>query len=247
MGKKTHFGFETIDSSKKATKVADVFHSVAHRYDLMNDIMSGGIHRIWKWLTIEHASVRPGQKILDLAGGTGDLAWKFSQLTGPQGHVFLADINNSMLEAGRDKLLNKGNCKNIHFLQCDAQYLPIESNSLDLITISFGLRNVTDQTLALESIYRVLKPGGKLLILEFSKPTHTALSKVYDLYSFKVIPKIGQLITGDKDSYRYLSESIRMHPDQQTLATMLNNAGFSQVSYHNMTGGIVALHSGFKS
>lgn len=244
---KTHFGYEEVNAGDKAGRVADVFHSVASKYDIMNDVMSGGIHRIWKRLTIEHAAVRPGQTILDIAGGTGDLAWKFSRLTGNTGQVFLADINNSMLEAGRERLLNKGDCSNIDFIQADAQYLPFADNSIDLITISFGLRNVTDKDLALQSMQRILKPGGKVMVLEFSKPNNPLLSKIYDTYSFEVIPRIGKLVTGDADSYRYLSESIRMHPDQKTLKEMLENAGFSRVKFHNMTGGIVALHTGVKA
>ncbi|MEM8594591.1 MAG: bifunctional demethylmenaquinone methyltransferase/2-methoxy-6-polyprenyl-1,4-benzoquinol methylase UbiE [Pseudomonadota bacterium] len=244
---KTHFGYKQVNAEDKASLVAGVFHSVADKYDVMNDLMSLGIHRVWKKLTVEHAAIRPGNKVLDIAGGTGDLAWKFSRLVGPTGRVYLADINSSMLNAGRERLLNRGNCENIQFVQADAQKLPFKENSLDRITISFGLRNVTDKDLALRSMYNALKPGGRLLVLEFSKPNNSLLSKVYDTYSFSVIPKVGQLVTGDADSYQYLSESIRMHPDQDTLQDMFKQAGFEQTKYHNMSGGIVALHSGLKT
>lgn len=243
----THFGFKTVRSEEKAAKVADVFHSVAAKYDLMNDLMSAGIHRLWKRVTIELAGVRQGQTIVDIAGGTGDLTAKFSRLVGPDGTVVLADINASMLNVGRDKLTDSGLISNIHYLQADAQYLPLPDESVDLITIAFGLRNVTDKSLALASMQRVLKPGGKLLVLEFSKPTNPLLAKVYDGYSFSVLPKLGQLFAGDADSYQYLAESIRMHPDQETLKAMMNEVGFERCDYQNMTGGIVALHSGVKS
>ena len=243
----THFGFKTVRSEEKAAKVADVFHSVAAKYDLMNDLMSAGIHRLWKRVTIELAGVRQGQTIVDIAGGTGDLTAKFSRLVGPDGTVVLADINASMLNVGRDKLTDCGLIGNIHYLQADAQYLPLPDESVDLITIAFGLRNVTDKSLALASMQRVLKPGGKLLVLEFSKPTNPLLAKVYDGYSFSVLPKLGQLFAGDADSYQYLAESIRMHPDQETLKAMMNEVGFERCDYQNMTGGIVALHSGVKS
>ena len=242
----THFGFKTVRSEEKAAKVADVFHSVAAKYDLMNDLMSAGIHRLWKRVTIELAGVRQGQTIVDIAGGTGDLTAKFSRLVGPDGTVILADINASMLNVGRDKLTDSGLIGNIHYLQADAQYLPLPDESVDLITIAFGLRNVTDKALALASMQRVLKPGGKLLVLEFSKPTNPLLAKVYDGYSFSVLPKLGQLFAGDADSYQYLAESIRMHPDQETLKAMMSEVGFERCDYQNMTGGIVALHSGVK-
>jgi len=242
----THFGFKTVRSEEKAAKVADVFHSVAAKYDLMNDLMSAGIHRLWKRVTIELAGVRRGQTIVDIAGGTGDLTAKFSRLVGSEGTVVLADINASMLSVGRDKLTDSGLIDNIHYLQADAQYLPLPDNSVDLITIAFGLRNVTDKSLALSSMQRVLKPGGKLLVLEFSKPTNPLLAKVYDGYSFSILPKLGQLFAGDADSYQYLAESIRMHPDQQTLKEMMSDVGFERCDYQNMTGGIVALHSGVK-
>lgn len=242
----THFGFKTVRSEEKAAKVADVFHSVAAKYDLMNDLMSAGIHRLWKRVTIELAGVRRGQTIVDIAGGTGDLTAKFSRLVGSEGTVVLADINASMLSVGRDKLTDSGLIDNIHYLQADAQYLPLPDNSVDLITIAFGLRNVTDKSLALASMQRALKPGGKLLVLEFSKPTNPLLAKVYDGYSFSILPKLGQLFAGDADSYQYLAESIRMHPDQQTLKEMMSEVGFERCDYQNMTGGIVALHSGVK-
>ncbi|UTW45215.1 bifunctional demethylmenaquinone methyltransferase/2-methoxy-6-polyprenyl-1,4-benzoquinol methylase UbiE [bacterium SCSIO 12696] len=243
----THFGFETVKTAEKAGKVADVFHSVAAKYDLMNDLMSGGIHRLWKRLTIELSGVRAGHHVLDIAGGTGDLSAKFSRIVGEQGLVVLADINDSMLKVGRDKLMDNGVTGNVHFTQADAQYLPYPDNSFDCITIAFGLRNVTDKDLALRSMLRVLKPGGRLLVLEFSKPTSELLGKAYDFYSFNLLPKMGQLVANDADSYRYLAESIRMHPDQSTLKQMMVDAGFDNCSYHNMTGGIVALHRGFKA
>ena len=243
---KTHFGFKEVPTGDKANHVAKVFHSVAAKYDLMNDLMSGGVHRLWKQYTIEMSGVRPGHKILDIAGGTGDLAAKFSRLVGPTGQVVLADINDSMLKVGRDKLIDHGLADNLNFTQADAQCLPFADNSFDCVTIAFGLRNVTDKDLALHSMLRVLKPGGRLLVLEFSKPTTQALGKVYDLYSFQLLPKIGKVIAGDEDSYRYLAESIRMHPDQETLKSMMVDAGFANTTYHNLTGGIVALHKGFK-
>lgn len=243
----THFGYEKIKTSEKAERVADVFHSVAAKYDLMNDLMSGGIHRIWKRFTMEISGVRPGDKVLDIAGGTGDLAAKFSKIVGQNGYVILADINDSMLNVGRDKLIDKGIVGNIAFAQADAQFLPFPDNTFDCITIAFGLRNVTDKDLALKSMYRVLKPGGRLLILEFSKPQHQILEKAYDTYSFRVLPFMGKLVANDADSYRYLAESIRMHPDQSTLKEMMSQAGFVECKYYNMTGGIVALHKGIKA
>lgn len=244
--KTTHFGYKTVKTEEKAEKVAEVFHSVASSYDLMNDLMSAGIHRLWKRMTIEMSGVRRGHKVLDIAGGTGDLAAKFSRIVGSEGQVVLADINDSMLKVGRDRLMDRGVVSNIQFAQANAQYLPFPDNTFDLITIAFGLRNVTDKAMALRSMNRVLKPGGKLLVLEFSKPTSSLLSKIYDSYSFNVLPKLGQLFASDSDSYQYLAESIRMHPDQETLQTMVEEAGFSNCDYHNMTGGIVALHRGVK-
>ena len=243
----THFGYKEVKAEAKAGLVADVFHSVAARYDLMNDLMSGGIHRIWKRFTIELSGVRKGNAVLDIAGGTGDLEARFAEIVGDEGRVVLADINDSMLQVGRDKLLDKGMQSNLEFVQADAQFLPFPDNSFDCITIAFGLRNVTDKSLALRSMLRVLKPGGRLLVLEFSKPDNDLLSKAYDTYSFKVLPFMGKLVTNDSDSYQYLAESIRMHPDQDTLKDMMEDAGFERCEYHNMTGGIVALHKGVKA
>lgn len=242
----THFGYKTVNTEEKAGKVAEVFHSVASSYDLMNDLMSAGIHRLWKRMTIEMSGVRRGHKVLDIAGGTGDLAAKFSRIVGSEGQVILADINDSMLKVGRDRLMDRGVVNNIKFAQANAQYLPFPDNTFDVITIAFGLRNVTDKDMALRSMNRVLKPGGKLLVLEFSKPPSQLLSKVYDSYSFSILPKLGKLFASDSDSYQYLAESIRMHPDQETLKSMVEDAGFSNCDYHNMTGGIVALHRGVK-
>lgn len=243
----THFGYKEVDKDAKAGLVADVFHSVASRYDLMNDLMSAGIHRIWKRFTIELSGVRRGHSVLDIAGGTGDLAAKFSRIVGPEGRVVLADINDSMLMVGRDKLLDTGHHGNIEFVQADAQFLPFPDESFDCITIAFGLRNVTEKETALRSMLRVLKPGGRLLVLEFSKPDNDLLSKAYDTYSFRILPLMGRLVANDSESYQYLAESIRMHPDQETLKEMMEDAGFSRVEFHNMTGGIVALHKGIKA
>ncbi len=242
----THFGFQEVPVDEKADRVADVFHSVAGRYDLMNDILSGGVHRLWKRFTIELSGVRAGNKVLDIAGGTGDLSYKFSRIVGPEGLVVLADINESMLRVGRDRLTDRGVSGNLVVSQADAQYLPFPDNTFDCITIAFGLRNVTDKDLALRSMLRVLKPGGRLLVLEFSKPKSELLGKVYDTYSFKLLPIIGKVVTNDADSYAYLAESIRMHPDQKTLKGMMEDAGFENCDFHNLTGGIVALHKGIK-
>jgi demethylmenaquinone methyltransferase / 2-methoxy-6-polyprenyl-1,4-benzoquinol methylase len=244
--KTTHFGYEQVAVEKKAERVAQVFHSVASKYDLMNDLMSAGIHRLWKRFTIEASAVRAGHKVLDIAGGTGDLSYQFAKLVGDEGQVILADINSSMLNVGRDRLIDRGVSGNIYFAQADAQYLPFPDNTFDCISIAFGLRNVTDKDLALASMLRVLKPGGRLLVLEFSKPQHPLLEKIYDTYSFTLLPIIGKLVTQDADSYRYLAESIRMHPDQETLKAMMQQAGFVNTEFHNMTGGIVALHKGIK-
>ena len=225
--KTTHFGYKQVNVEEKAGKVAEVFHSVAGNYDLMNDLMSGGVHRLWKRVTIEMSGVRPGHHVLDIAGGTGDLAAKFSKIVGPEGTVVLADINDSMLKVGRDRLVDRGITDNVRFSQADAQYLPFPDNTFDVITIAFGLRNVTDKDMALRSMLRVLKPGGKLLVLEFSKPPTQLLSKIYDGYSFNILPKLGKLFANDADSYQYLAESIRMHPDQETLMGMMENAGFA--------------------
>ena len=243
----THFGFTTVKTNEKEKLVRGVFDSVADRYDLMNDLMSVGIHRLWKRFTIELSAVRPGQTVLDIAGGTGDLSARFSKLVGAEGKVILADINASMLQVGRDKLLDAGAFGNLHMVQCDAQYLPFPDNSVDCITIAFGLRNVTDKALALRSMERILKPGGRLLILEFSKPTSPLLEKIYDTYSFRILPMMGRLVANDEESYRYLAESIRKHPDQETLMAMMEDAGFVDCQYHNMTGGIVAVHRGIKA
>ena len=242
----THFGYQTVPVANKAQRVADVFHSVADKYDLMNDLMSVGIHRVWKRITIEMSAVRAGHKVLDIAGGTGDLAAKFATRVGPEGTVVLADINDSMLRVGRDRLLDRGIVENVRFAQADAQHLPFPDNSFDLVSIAFGLRNVTDKDLALRSMLRVLKPGGRLLILEFSKPQNRLIEKLYDGYSFNLLPKLGQLFARDENSYRYLAESIRMHPDQQILQSMPDSAGFVNTDYHNMSAGIVALHRGIK-
>ncbi|MDB1122528.1 bifunctional demethylmenaquinone methyltransferase/2-methoxy-6-polyprenyl-1,4-benzoquinol methylase UbiE [Vibrio algarum] len=242
----THFGFQTVAKEEKVAKVAEVFHSVATKYDIMNDLMSGGVHRIWKRFTIDCSGARPGHKVLDLGGGTGDLTAKFSRIVGDKGHVILADINNSMLNVGRDKLRDIGVVGNVHYVQANAEELPFPDDYFDCITISFCLRNVTDKDKALRSMFRVLKPGGRLLVLEFSKPVLEPLSKIYDTYSFYLLPKMGQLIANDSESYRYLAESIRMHPDQETLKGMMDTAGFEKTSFYNLTGGIVALHRGYK-
>lgn len=242
----THFGYQTVAKSDKADMVADVFHSVAAKYDLMNDLMSFGIHRVWKRFTIDCSGVRRGQRVLDLAGGTGDLTAKFSRLVGETGEVVLADINSSMLKVGREKLRNKGIIGNVSYVQANAEALPFPDNYFDCITIAFGLRNVTEKEKALASMFRVLKPGGRLLVLEFSKPQLEPLSKAYDAYSFHILPRIGEWVAKDAGSYRYLAESIRMHPDQETLKQMMADVGFENTTYHNLTGGIVALHRGFK-
>lgn len=241
----THFGYKTVPVDDKAELVKGVFDSVASRYDIMNDLMSGGMHRLWKRRTIEQAGVRKGHVVLDLAGGTGDLAQAFAKQVGPEGHVVLADINAAMLRQGRSRLIDAGVAGNLSIAQVDAQNLPFADNTFDRITIAFGLRNVTDKDAAIRSMFRVLKPGGKLLILEFSKPV-AALKPAYDLYSFKVLPLLGKLVANDADSYQYLAESIRMHPDQETLLGMLQDAGLERCRYQNLAGGIVALHSGYR-
>jgi len=239
----THFGFETVTEQEKAGRVAQVFHSVAHRYDLMNDLMSAGLHRAWKAFTIARTDVRPGMRVLDIAGGTGDLARAFARKAGTSGEVWLTDINASMLKVGRDRLLNAG--VNPPVAVCDAQSLPFPDAYFDRVTVAFGLRNMTDKDTALHEMTRVLKPGGKLLVLEFSTVA-APLAPFYDWYSFKVLPRMGRLFAGDAASYRYLAESIRMHPDQETLKNMMTEDGFGRSEYYNMTGGIVALHRGFK-
>ncbi len=242
----THFGFEDVPVEEKVDRVAGVFHSVAAKYDVMNDVMSFGIHRVWKQFTLQHSGVRPGHTVLDIAGGTGDIAAAMARRVGRDGLVILSDINASMLEVGRDKLVNKGVVGNLEVAQANAEALPFADDSFDCVTIGFGLRNVTDKDRALQSMYRVLKPGGRLLVLEFSKPTVPGFSALYDQYSFKVLPTMGKLVAGDAESYRYLAESIRMHPDQETLASMMRSAGFERVNYFNLTAGVVALHKGFK-
>lgn len=242
----THFGFTEVPVQEKAKRVADVFHSVAPKYDLMNDLMSFGLHRLWKRVTLAESAARPGQMILDIAGGTGDLTREFSKLIGKKGFVVLADINEKMLQHGRERLVDQGIVGNVGYVQADAEALPFPDNHFDCITIAFGLRNVTNKMNAMRSMYRVLKPGGKLLILEFSKPVLPLLNSLYDTYSFKIIPKLGEWISQDAASYHYLVESIRMHPDQESLKKMLVECAFEDVTYHNLTGGIVALHKGFK-
>jgi len=246
MKKTTHFGFQEVPYEEKVRKVAGVFHSVADKYDVMNDLMSLGIHRLWKRYTIEMSGVKADDHVLDLAGGTGDLAAKFAHLVGPGGSVTLADINESMLRVGRERLVDKGLVGNINYVQANAEHLPFPDNHFDAITIAFGLRNVTDKDAALRSMYRVLKPGSPLLVLEFSRPVVKPLTPFYDTYSFKVLPFLGKLITNDANSYRYLAESIRKHPDQETLKTIILDAGFDKVEYFNLSGGIVALHRSYK-
>jgi len=242
----THFGFRTVETKEKAGLVRGVFDSVASRYDVMNDLMSFGVHRLWKRFAVELAGVRRGQRVLDLASGTGDLADRFADLVGPEGLVLMTDINASMLEVGRDRMVDRGHAGNLSYVQVNAEALPVPDDSIDLITIAFGLRNVTDKDKALRAMYHALKPGGRALILEFSKPQNKPLEKAYDLYSFKLLPKMGELVAKDAESYRYLAESIRMHPDQETLKSMMEDAGFERCDVHNLTGGIVAVHRGFK-
>jgi demethylmenaquinone methyltransferase/2-methoxy-6-polyprenyl-1,4-benzoquinol methylase len=243
--KTTHFGFQKVPTEEKAQRVREVFDSVATDYDLMNDVMSLGIHRLWKRLAIGMANIQPGQRVLDLAGGTGDLVLLIAPRVGPLGRVVLSDINGAMIRTGRTRLLDKGIAGNVEYVQADAERLPFPDNSFDCITMGFGLRNVTHKQTALDSMYRVLKPAGRLLILEFSRPA-ALLRPAYDFYSFSILPRLGQLIAKDAASYRYLAESIRMHPDQKTLVGMLESAGFEGCDYHNLTGGIVAIHRGYK-
>ncbi|MBM3116035.1 bifunctional demethylmenaquinone methyltransferase/2-methoxy-6-polyprenyl-1,4-benzoquinol methylase UbiE [Jeongeupia naejangsanensis] len=239
----THFGYKTVNESDKAQKVAEVFHSVAQKYDVMNDLMSAGLHRAWKFFTIETSGARPGNKVLDIAGGTGDLSKAFAKKVGKTGQVWLTDINSSMLGVGRDRLLDAGFA--VPAAQCDAEKLPFPDNYFDIVSVAFGLRNMTHKDKALAEMHRVLKPGGRLLVLEFSK-VWAPVKPVYDLYSFKLLPLMGKLITNDAESYQYLAESIRMHPDQETLKTLMQDVGFGRVEYHNMSAGIVALHKGYK-
>lgn len=242
----TDFGFEKVAWDEKEKKVGEVFQSVAQKYDLMNDLMSFGIHRLWKRITVELACVRRNSKILDLAGGSGDISMRFCKKISDEGRVVLADINPAMLKVGRDRIIDAGYFSKVDFAEVNAEYLPFKSNYFDYITIGFGLRNVTDKLRALKSMYRVCKPSGKLLVLEFSKPTIDSLQKIYDWYSFNVLPKIGKIFANDSDSYKYLAESIRMHPDQEDLKQLILDAGFEDCKYINMSCGIVALHIAYK-
>jgi demethylmenaquinone methyltransferase / 2-methoxy-6-polyprenyl-1,4-benzoquinol methylase len=239
----THFGYQSVDEAEKAKHVRGVFDSVAPKYDLMNDLMSGGLHRAWKAYTVMVANLREGHQVLDIAGGTGDLAMAFSKKVGKTGRVVHTDINEAMLRTGRDRLLDAGIV--LPTLVCDAEKLPFPSNYFDVVSVAFGLRNMTHKDAALTEMNRVLKPGGKLLVLEFSKVA-PPLEKIYDWYSFKVLPKLGKLVAGDDSSYRYLAESIRMHPGQEELKALMKSSGFGHVDYHNLTGGLVALHAGIK-
>jgi len=241
----TDFGFEEVSRAEKAGRVRSVFESVAPRYDLMNDLMSAGLHRLWKRFALARTGLRPGQRALDVAAGTGDLSVGLARQVGDSGQVILTDINAAMLDQARQRLLDEGWFGRIGLLQSDAEQLPFASGSFDCVTIGFGLRNVTDKAAALRSMARVIRPGGRLLVLEFSRPALGLIEPLYDAYSFKVLPALGQLVAGDADSYRYLAESIRRHPDQSTLAGMLREAGFSDVRWHNLAGGIVAVHIGF--
>lgn len=245
MDKLTDFGYQQVPVEEKSSRVKGVFDSVADKYDVMNDLMSLGIHRLWKSVTIHLSSAKSGQTILDIAGGTGDLTRKFAKIVGPKGRVILADINGAMLNNGRDNLIDAGT-QNVSYVQANAEKLPFPENTFDCISIAFGLRNVTDKSAALHNFYRILKPGGQLLVLEFSKPTNKSLQSIYDTYSFKALPKLGKLIANDAASYQYLAESIRMHPDQETLKKMILDAGFDTCEYLNFSGGIVALHKAYK-
>jgi demethylmenaquinone methyltransferase/2-methoxy-6-polyprenyl-1,4-benzoquinol methylase len=245
MTKTTDFGFERVPVPDKARRVADVFHSVARRYDVMNDLMSLGIHRLWKRFALEIAAIRPGQRVLDLAGGTGDLTARLAEMVGAEGEVVLTDINSSMLTYGRDRLTDRGIAGNVHYVQANAERLPFPGDAFDRIIMAFGLRNVTDKDAALGAIYRVLRAGGRALVLEFSKP-RAWLAPAYDLYSFRVLPLMGRLVAGDTESYRYLAESIRMHPDQEALEAVMRAAGFERCEHFNLSAGIVAIHRGCK-
>ena len=244
--KTADFGYERVPWNDKSRRVRGVFDSVAGRYDLMNDLMSAGMHRLWKQFTLSLANLRPGQRALDVAGGTGDIAAGLAKQVGERGLVVLTDINAAMLARGRDRLINEGVVGNVRCAQVNAEKLPFAESTFDCVTIAFGLRNVTDKPAALASMRRVLKPGGQLLILEFSHPTSPALKPLYDAYSFRVLPVLGKIVANDEASYRYLAESIRMHPNQQTLLDMMNAAGLEGCRYHNLTGGIVAVHRGYR-
>jgi demethylmenaquinone methyltransferase/2-methoxy-6-polyprenyl-1,4-benzoquinol methylase len=245
-GKTADFGFADVPWAEKAGRVRAVFESVADRYDLMNDLMSGGAHRLWKSFALSQTGLRSGDRALDVAGGTGDLASGLARQVGDAGLVVLSDINAAMLSVGRDRMIDRGRIRNIVYAQADAQRLPFADGAFDCVTIGFGLRNVTDKLAALTAMRRVLKPGGKLLVLEFSRPVLPGLSAFYDLYSFKVLPLLGRMVAGDADSYRYLAESIRRHPDQDSLVELMQQAGLEDCSYHNLSGGIVALHRGYR-
>ncbi len=242
----THFGFTQVDEKEKVNLVRGVFDSVASQYDIMNDLMSLGIHRIWKRVAVQLSNVREGDHVLDLAGGTGDLTTLFAKRVGKNGKIVLADINSEMLRTGRDRLIDRGLIENITYAQVNAECLPFEENTFDCVCIAFGLRNVTDKDAALRSMYRVLKPGGRVIVLEFSHPTDKVTEKVYDFYSFKLLPKIGKFIAKDEESYRYLAESIRMHPKQDTLKEMMQDAELERCEYFNMSQGIVCVHRGYK-
>jgi demethylmenaquinone methyltransferase / 2-methoxy-6-polyprenyl-1,4-benzoquinol methylase len=244
--KTTHFGYQDVSWSDKARRVRGVFDSVAPKYDLMNDLMSGGMHRLWKQFTLSQTQLRPGQRALDVAGGTGDLARGMAKQVGDRGLVVLSDINGAMLARGRDRLLDAGLVQGLDFVQANAEKLPFADSSFDCVTIGFGLRNVTDKPAALASMRRVLRPGGRLIVLEFSQPVAPGLKPLYDTYSFRVLPALGKLVAGDDASYRYLAESIRMHPDQETLLGMMRDAGLEDCRYHNLAGGIVAVHRGYR-
>ncbi len=245
--KTTHFGFEDVSWNDKARRVRGVFDSVAPRYDLMNDLMSGGLHRVWKEFTLSLTQLRAGQRALDVAAGTGDLAAGLAQQVGPSGLVVMTDINSAMLDRGRDRLLDRGVVGNVQYVQANAEKLPFAAGSFDCVTIGFGLRNVTDQPAAVASMARVLKPGGQLLVLEFSKPADAGLRTLYDAFSFRVLPTLGRVVANDEASYRYLAESIRRHPDQETLLGILRDAGLADCRYHNLAGGIVAVHRGYRA
>jgi demethylmenaquinone methyltransferase/2-methoxy-6-polyprenyl-1,4-benzoquinol methylase len=242
--KTTHFGFKTVDETEKQEKVGEVFHSVAGKYDLMNDVMSAGLHRLWKRFAVDTSGVKAGDKVLDIAGGSGDLSKLFSKKVGHDGQVFLTDINASMLAVGRDRMIDAG--LNVPATQCNAEKLPFADNSFDCVIVAFGLRNMTHKDIALKEMQRVLKAGGRLLVLEFSK-VWQPLEKLYDAYSFKLLPFMGKLIAKDAESYQYLAESIRMHPDQEALKQMMLDAGFGKVDYYNLSAGVVALHKGYKT